>query len=180
MPREVAAEELDFASIYEDWLDDVLRWLAAMGVPEYEIEDVAQEVFVIVRRKLHQFEGGNLGGWLYAFALRKAQEQRRRAWFRRVLSRSSDAELEDHATATGSPLEMLERKETRQLLDHVLARMTDKRRRVFILFEFEGYSGEEIAALEAVPPGTVFTRLHHARKDFIALAKRLNKAKVRR
>jgi RNA polymerase sigma-70 factor (ECF subfamily) len=38
-----------------------------------------------------------------------------------------------------------------------------------VLFEIEGYSGEEIAAFEGVPVNTVWTRLHHARREFATL-----------
>ena len=47
--------------------------------------------------------------------------------------------------------------------------MSDVRRTAFVLFEIEGYSGEEIAELEQIPLATVYTRLHHARKDFLRL-----------
>jgi DNA-directed RNA polymerase specialized sigma24 family protein len=47
--------------------------------------------------------------------------------------------------------------------------MSDKRRETLVLFEVEGYSGQEIAALQGVPVKTVWTRLHHARKDLVAM-----------
>ena len=47
--------------------------------------------------------------------------------------------------------------------------MSDVRRTTFILFEVEGYSGEEIAELQGIPLNTVWTRLHHARKEFLRL-----------
>jgi RNA polymerase sigma-70 factor, ECF subfamily len=48
--------------------------------------------------------------------------------------------------------------------------MSEKRRAAFILFEIEGYSGEEIARIHGIPLKTVWTRLHHARKDFLRIA----------
>jgi RNA polymerase sigma-70 factor (ECF subfamily) len=47
--------------------------------------------------------------------------------------------------------------------------MSDMQRTAFVLFEIEGYSGEEIAELEQIPVNTVWTRLHHARKRFFEL-----------
>jgi RNA polymerase sigma-70 factor (ECF subfamily) len=55
----------------------------------------------------------------------------------------------------------------------ILGEMRQKQRTVFVLFELEGYSGEEIAALEGAPVNTIWTRLHHARKDFASIVKRL-------
>ena len=50
--------------------------------------------------------------------------------------------------------------------------MSEKLRTTFVLFEIEGYSGEEIAHIQDVPLGTVWTRLHHARKEFWKLLKK--------
>ncbi len=55
------------------------------------------------------------------------------------------------------------------MLVQILRKMGEARRTAFVLFEIEGYSGEEIAALEEVPVNTVWTRLHHARKEFATL-----------
>ena len=72
-----------------------------------------------------------------------------------------------HSSAAG-PVEQLERREAQRLLDRVLRTMTDKRRVAFALFEIEGYTGDEIALILDVPVATVWTRLHHARKEFLA------------
>jgi RNA polymerase sigma-70 factor (ECF subfamily) len=164
---------LDFASIYETWFDEVTRWLPAMGVPDADLEDVAQEVFLVVRRKLATFKDDNLPGWLYGVALRTASSHRRQAWFRKLFLRPRDVLLSEFADRGPSPFALLERKEAQAALARVLLRLSDKRRRAFVLYELEGYSGEEIAELERIPLATVWTRLHHARKDFVALASRL-------
>ena len=50
------SEPLDFTHVYETWFDPCVRWLRALGIPDADLEDVGQEVFVVVRRKLGQFE----------------------------------------------------------------------------------------------------------------------------
>ena len=60
-------------------------------------------------------------------------------------------------------------------LYRLLDRLSDKRRRVLVLAEIEGLSGDEIAALENIPAATARTRLHHARRDFLQLAGELRK-----
>ena len=159
---------LDFTRVYEAWFDPCLRWLRALGIPDADLEDVGQEVFVVVRRKLAAFEGDKLAGWLYGIAARTASDHRRRAWFRRLWTRGSRVELEGLPHAAAGPAELYERREAERLLDGVLARMSEKRRVAFALYEIEGYSGEEIAQLLGVPVATVWTRLHHARKEFLA------------
>jgi len=122
-------------------------------------------VFLVVRRKLASYAGPSLPAWLYGITRKTVSDYRRRAWFRRLLpgaSRQVDSAVEPE---TGN--DAYERWEARRLLGRVLQRMSDVRRSAFILFEIEGYSGEEIAELEQVPVATVYTRLHHARKDFL-------------
>ena len=71
-----------------------------------------------------------------------------------------------------TPVEALEQREARRQMHEVLSQMSERRRTTFFLFEIEGYSGEEIAQLEGVALNTVYTRLHHARRDFMALLAR--------
>ena len=53
--------------------------------------------------------------------------------------------------------------------------MAGGRRSAFVLFEIEGLSGEEIARIQSIPLNTVWTRLHHARREFFALAAKYQK-----
>jgi RNA polymerase sigma-70 factor (ECF subfamily) len=169
--------ELDFAVLYDDWFGEVYRWLRALGAPERDREDLAQEVFLVVRRRLHAFDGRNVAGWLYQIARRQVVRHKRLAWVRRVLGRSA-IEPADVApghegapalagAAAPSPLAALEAKERRALLGRLIAGLSEKRRAVLVMFEVDGYSGEEIAEILDVPINTVWTRLHHARRDFL-------------
>lgn len=168
------ADALSFEAIYAQWFHDVSRWIRAFGGLDADLDDLAQEVFLIVRRQLHKFDGENLGGWLYRITQRTVRDYRRRAWYRRLLSkRQGDGGTErESAAPTADPSELLERREAERLLVQILAKMTESRRTAFILFEIEGYTGEEIANLEEVPVNTVWTRLHHARKEFYMLIDR--------
>ena len=178
LPR--TSEPLDFTRVYEAWFDPCLRWLRALGIPDADLEDVGQEVFVVVRRKLGGFEGDRLAPWLYRIATRTASDHRRRAWFRRLWTRGARIELDGLISTADGPAEILERREAARLLDGILARMSEKRRVAFSLYEIEGYSGEEIAQLLEVPVATVWTRLHHARKEFLAHVAELQDAEGRR
>ena len=70
-----------FREIYERWFDEVARWLYALGVPGSDTEDLAQEIFLVVRGKLHRFDGGNLAGWIYRITqltVNRSQDRARR------------------------------------------------------------------------------------------------------
>jgi RNA polymerase sigma-70 factor, ECF subfamily len=167
-------DTLSFENIYAQWFHDVSRWIRAFGGLDADLDDLAQEVFMIVRRQLPKFDGENLGGWLYRITQRTVRDYRRRAWYRRFLAKQHvEGRTERESTAPDpDPSEMLERREGERLLVQILAKMTESRRTAFILFEIEGYTGEEIANLEEVPVNTVWTRLHHARKEFYMLIER--------
>ena len=166
-------EPLSFEEVYARWFHEVSRWARAFGGLDADLDDLTQEVFLVVRRKLAQFDGTNLSGWLYRIAQRTVRDYRRRAWFRSLLPGKSEP-VSDRETAAPdkSPAEIFERREAERFLVQILGNMNESRRTAFVLFEIEGYSGEEIAALEGVPVNTVWTRLHHARKEFATLVGR--------
>ena len=166
---------LDFSTLYDQWFHPVSRWARALGGPEADLDDLTQEVFLVVRRKLEAFDGRNLAGWLYAITARTVSDQRRRAWFRNIFRRPRDIELADFADDEPDPEAALSRKQSERQLYHLLDGMSEKRRTAFLLYEVEGHSGEEIAQLLSVPVATVWTRLHHARKEFLALVEELRR-----
>ena len=167
--------QLIFDEVYHAYFRQTVAWMRGLGVPEAEIEDVAQDVFLIVRRKLPYFHGGNLAGWLYRIAHLTVRNFRRRAWFKNLFSRGQEIESMELAGMSATPAMALEKKQDQRVLAQMLARMSDKRRATLVLFEIEGYSGQEIATLHGVPVKTVWTRLHHARKDLVAMVAALRK-----
>ena len=170
----VTAAPLDFEHIYTQHFQHVCRWSRALGGMDADLDDLAQEVFLVVRRKLGSFEGPSLQAWLYGITRKTVSDYRRRAWVRRLLAggrKSLDVERE---AAPRAALGSVERWEAQRALSGVLAKMSAVRRSAFVLFEVEGYSGEEIAELEQIPVATVYTRLHHARKDFLRFTAELH------
>lgn len=158
----------DFEELYAAYFHHVTRWVRAFGCPSADVDDLAQETFLVARRRLSQFEGGNAAGWLYRIAQHVTRSYRRRAWLRRVLHRDPDWTTSD----VTSPVEALEQREGRRQMQDILSRMTERRRTAFFLFEIEGYTGEELATLEGVAVNTIYTRLHHARREFMTLLAR--------
>ncbi len=156
----------DFDAVYAEYFGHVSRWLRAFGAPASDADDLTQEVFLVVRRKLAGFDGRHLAAWLYRITQRTASDHRRRAWFRRLVLRAP-VDPESLASPARDPHASLERRDAERIVAGVLAQMSDVRRTAFVLFELEGYSALEIAELEGIPVNTVYTRLHHARRDFL-------------
>jgi RNA polymerase sigma-70 factor (ECF subfamily) len=160
---------LEFSTLYDQWFDQVLCWLRALGAPRADLEDLAQEVFLVVRRRLPSFDGRSLGAWLFQISRRQVWRHRRLTWVKRIFTASSTETSDDMPYAGASPLAELETKERQRHLEQLLSRLSEKHRVVFVLFEIEGRPGEEIAETLDVPINTVWTRLRRARKDFFQL-----------
>lgn len=150
--------------------DFVWRVLQRLGVREADLEDMTQEVFVVVHRQIGAFDGrSRMTTWLYGIAFRVASTQRRRAWVRRE---QSTAEIPDAPAIGADPEEQLSDAQERQKLAEVLDLMTMEKRALFVMFELDEMSCEDIARVMEIPVGTVHSRLHHAREDFRGALKR--------
>lgn len=167
-PRELGAEE-----VYELHADFVWRTLQHLGVRDADLEDLGQEVFVTVHRRLFSFDGrSKLTTWLFGICLNLVQRHRRRAYFRLEQSHAEPPERVDPHT----PEDRYAGEEARVRLERLLDNLSPERRATFLLFEIEGVSCEEIAELTAVPVGTVYSRLHLARKQVAVAAARLRRS----
>ena len=166
-----AGAPLEFRAIYERWFAEVSRWIRAMGGPEAEREDLVQDVFLVVHRRLPDFDGQNVAGWLYQIARHRVRDFRRLLWVRHLLFGSVPLS-ESLSKGGASPADALETNEKRVLLERLLAKLNESERAAVVLFEIDGYSGEEIAELQAVPVNTVWARIHKTRKKLrLSLAK---------
>ena len=161
-----------FNAIYDAWFENVLRWIRALGVPQADREDIAQDVFLVVRRRLHAFDGENPAAWLYRITKRQVRDFRRRTWIKNIFTREHTDALDTMPDDRAGPAALLERKQTQRILLTLLAKMNPDRRAAFMLFELDGLAGEEIARIQGVAVTTVWKRLHFARKEFLALVTR--------
>jgi RNA polymerase sigma-70 factor, ECF subfamily len=160
---EVMAAGMTFEEAYRAHFAFVWRSLRRLGVREEDAPDAAQEVFIVVHRKLPEFAGhSKLTTWLYGICFRIASE-RRRARPRPQPSAQDAAAL---VTPPADPGAAAERHEGLALLERILDRMPDEQRAVFCLFELEGMTGEEIAEALEIPLGTAYSRLRLARAAF--------------
>jgi RNA polymerase sigma-70 factor (ECF subfamily) len=172
-PTDGSAARCDFDTLYQDWFRSVYRWIRALGGPGFDAEDLTQEVFIVVQRKLGSFDGANPAAWLYRIAQLTVRDHRRRAWFRNIFMRSRDVVLDDIASSAAACDERLDRQHQETQLYHLVNRLNPRWRDCFLLFEIGGLTGEEIARLQRIPPATVRTHLFRARKELLALVAEL-------
>lgn len=158
---------MDFEVIYRAWFGQVVRWVRRLGGPTSDHEDLAQDVFVIAKRRLAAFDGENLGGWLYRITRNRVRDYRRLKWFQVVSSGAGDAPelMLEHRSG---PLDELETKQNCLDLQRRLSRLRDAERVALLLLELDGHSGEEIAEMLNVPLNTVWSRIRRARLKLAA------------
>lgn len=161
-----------FDQLFSEHVRYVGRTLRFLGVREGELEDACQEVFVVVHRRLDDFDPrGSARAWIRQICVFVAQNERRR--IRRAREDALDPEV-DVATAPtqhGSA----ERSEMRGRLLALLDQLSDEQRSVFVLYEIEQLSMAEVAAALSCPVQTAYSRLHAARER---IAKALPKGEV--
>ena len=159
-------------SIYKEHFSFVWRSLRRLGVPEGDVSDAAQDVFLVVHRRLDEFEGrSKMTTWLYGICLRVARDRKRLAHNRR--RSDDDAAIDEAQDETIDVAGDAERNQAKRLLESLLDMLPLEQRAVFTLFELDGLGGDAIAEMLGVPIGTVHSRLRLAREAFERNLKRL-------
>jgi RNA polymerase sigma-70 factor (ECF subfamily) len=160
--RVSTATRFEFDDVYSANVDFVWRVLRGMGVSDPLIDDAAQDVFVVVHRRLAEFDGRfAVKTWLFEIAYRIACDYRRKG---RRLAGHGPLE-EDVRDRAPSPSDSAEGSESLRFLEGLLDRMDDEKRAVLVLSGIEGMTAPEIAAVTATPLNTVYTRLRRARAE---------------
>lgn len=170
---------LSVTQVHERHGEFVWRCLHRMGVREPHVEDVYQEVFLVVHRRLRGFNGQcAITTWLYEICFRVAAGYRRKAHFRREELVSDWSELDLMTASSASPERQLVAARQAKQLERILDELPLEYRVVFVMFELEGMSSEQIAESVGAPLGTVYSRLYRARKRFARALSRLGAAQM--
>ncbi len=150
------------AALFHEHAAFAWRLLRRLGVADADTDDVCQEVFLTVHRRLPDFEGrSSTRTWVYGICIRVAADYRKRTHSRREVpsprppERAVDASQEDDVAL----------REARALLDRVLDGLDDDKRAAFVLYEIEELPLREIASALGCPLQTAYSRLQAARRE---------------
>ena len=156
-----------FEAVYSTEFPFVWRNLRRLGVPEPNLRDAAQDVFVVVLRRLPEFIGAApLRSWLYSIVTRVAR-QHRRTLRRKGLGETEDAnQVVDARSPT--PQHGAESREALRTLIELLEHLDDEKREAFILSDLEEMTAPEIALALDVNLNTVYSRIRAARLELRA------------
>ncbi|MES1177463.1 MAG: sigma-70 family RNA polymerase sigma factor [Myxococcales bacterium] len=160
------------ASVYAQWAKFVWLSLQRLGVRRADLDDVCHDVFIVVQRKLPEFDQrAKLQTWLFGICTRVAANYRRRAYIRYedlAGGIGADGAIAVAAPEASRPDQQVARQRSLSQAEGILNRMSPVKRTVFVMFELEGLNCPEIAAELGLPVGTVYSRLHSARQFFLA------------
>jgi RNA polymerase sigma-70 factor (ECF subfamily) len=161
----LAGSDAAWRDLHREYRPVAAAFLRKMGVREPDLEDALQNVFVQMVRYLPGFRGeAAFKTWLYRLCLTEAKETRRRT--RLVTAVRALLKLERPDAAAAGP--ELGEETARRRVEAALQTLKPHERSVFVLYEMEGLSGEQIAEIEGCPVATVWRRLHYARAAFRA------------
>lgn len=148
---------------YRDHAAAVLGWVIRLGGQRLDADDVAHQVFEVALNKLAGFRGDStVKTWLYGITRRVVANARRRALFWSFVSLEAVIGVDPGA----SPEELSNREGQRRLVQSALEDLSFPMREVVVLVDLEERSAPDVAEMLGVPVGTVYSRVHHARRAF--------------
>jgi RNA polymerase sigma-70 factor (ECF subfamily) len=157
-----------FETLFAAHLDaayDFARWLARN---DRNAEDVVQEACLRAFKSIDTFRGDSGRAWLLAIVRNTYY-----SWFRKRQAQALDVPFDEDALSVDamdmddgscSIEQVLQRADARRLVNEAIERLPEQFREVVVLRELEDLSYKEIAAVAAIPLGTVMSRLARARK----------------
>jgi len=152
----VEGDRCAMQQLYEQCADNVYGVMVRL-VGRQEADDLTQQVFLQMFRKLEQFNGqSKLETWLYRLASNEALQHLRRS------KRQSTAPLVTEP-ATDDP-DRIGKAEEAELLETAMSQLEPELRAILILKEQQNLSYREIAESMGIPEGTDGSRLHRARR----------------
>jgi RNA polymerase sigma-70 factor (ECF subfamily) len=160
-----------FDDIYSEHFKFVWTALRRLGVDREGLDDACQEVFLVVHRRLGDFEArSSVRTWLFGIARKVAAD-----WRRRNRRHQGCDELPAlAATPEANPYEIACTAQRFDLLQRVLDAMDERKREVFVLSELAGLSGPEMARALDIRLETAYARIRAARQEFDRIARRLS------
>jgi len=165
------SDGLDIAALFAEHGEFIANVIRRLAGPGSHVDDLVQETFVVAHRKRHRFDPERAAPrtWLYGIAANLCRRHHRSAHrLARLRARLVTEQTDEPAPA---PDQEVLRRQQAAVVHEALARLPFKQREVFSLYELHNLDGASIAAMLDIPEGTVWTRLHHARKRFERLVR---------
>ena len=167
------AGTVTFDVVYDEHAEFVWRSIRRLGVDASAVEDVLQQVFLVVHRRLPEFAGASsMRTWLFGIVLRLVRDHRRTLQRKSPHLRGQGKEPDEELaripdSSTGAnPERALSRAEASRVITKLLDALDDEKRAVFVMAELEQMTAVEVGQALGLDPASVYSRLRAARTDF--------------
>jgi RNA polymerase sigma-70 factor (ECF subfamily) len=161
-----AGDAAAFESLVTVLQRNVHRWAMTFARDEDEAEEISQETFVLVYRKLRQYRGDSpVEGWVYQIVRRVALAKNRIARRRRELTEAFPVIDDVYTTDPGA---RVDRERIAEYIRHFFVELPPRQREVFDLVDLQGNEPGEVAALLRMKPTTLRANLFKARASIRA------------
>jgi RNA polymerase sigma-70 factor (ECF subfamily) len=155
---------------FQTEIEFIYRSFRRLGAPASEVDDLAQEVFLVLRRAWPQYDLGRpLRPYLFGIAFRIAAAHRRRR------SREVALGVVEVRQAGPGPDDVLQTKQARALVRAALDRIPFPRRAVLVMHDVDDVPMAEVAYALSIPRFTAYSRLRKARRELDATLRRMLK-----
>ncbi len=157
-----------FDEVYAAHVDYVWRLIARLGVPARAVPDVAQDAFVVVHKKLPEFEGRSaVRTWLFQIVRNVVHDYRRTVRRRdQPVEQDDDEVARARASEDQGPDARAARAQAVRILHELLDKLDDDKREVFVLADLEQIPAAQIAEAIGANVNTIYSRLRLAREAF--------------
>lgn len=148
---------------------DIYSFCKYLTCSKQEADDLYQDTFLTAIEQRERIDSTyNPKSYLLSIALRLWKNKKRKyAWRKRIVETRSLVEEKDATaplTENSSPEQLLLCKEERDAVHRAVNSLPDNQKLVILLFYMENLTTAQIAQVLHIPPGTVLSRLHQARK----------------
>lgn len=159
-----AGDDSAFTSLVARFQPAVFRWSLTFARDPDEAEDITQEVFVRVHRRIGDYRSdGPLEAWLYRITRRTATQLRRTRGRRSRLALASGARP-DRDVYTTDPGGRVDRQRAADIIRDLFSDLPRRQREIFDLVDLQGLSPAEVAERTGMRPVSVRANLYKARK----------------
>jgi RNA polymerase sigma-70 factor, ECF subfamily len=150
-----------------------------LGVPEAARDDLVHDVFLVVARRLDEYDGrAAMTTWLFGIARGVARNLRRSAARHQRKLQAVPNSTSVRPSHAEDPAELAERKQAVALVERFLEQLDPAHRAVFEFMEVEGMTAPEVARTLRVNANTVYTRLRTVRARFHRFVQRTHKGAI--
>lgn len=159
MSRLAQGDSGALGELYDRYHEPIRRFVARATSDAEDVDDLVHATFLDAARRAARYDGrGSCRPWLVGIAVQFLR-RRRRALGRLV------AVLSSFRASRSTMVDPRPRLQARRDVERVLPLISESKRIAFLMAEVEGMNCDEIAAALRIPTGTVWTRLHAARRE---------------